>query len=117
VERAALQRREPLGHQLGAAIDKARLLGAVLPRAPRDVFVIGLVRLPEVRRIRVWNRSLRAHPMKRGARIEAARKRDANFFAGGNALKDRRHPNLRPSSYGFQLPRVAYEYTAGPCLY
>ena len=36
MERAALQRREPLGDELRAAVDQPRLLGAVLERALRE---------------------------------------------------------------------------------
>ena len=48
MEGAALQRREAFGGELGAAVDQARLLGAVLERPARDVVVVGLVGLAEV---------------------------------------------------------------------
>ena len=91
VEGAALQRREPFGHELRAAVDQPRLLGAVLERLARDVVVVGLVRLPQVGGVGVGNRALCAHPVKRGARIEAAGKRDADSFADGNPLENCGH--------------------------
>ena len=58
VERAALQRGEALGHELRAAVDQARLLGAVLQRLARNLVVVRLVRLTEVGGVGVRNRAL-----------------------------------------------------------
>ena len=43
MERTALQRNEALADQLGATIDEARALGAVLQGTARDVVEVGLV--------------------------------------------------------------------------
>ena len=51
VEGAALQRGDALADELLAAVDQAGLFGAVLQGAARDVLVIGLVGLAEVRRV------------------------------------------------------------------
>ena len=91
VKGAALQRREPFGDELGAAVDEPRLLGAVLQRPARDVVVVGLVGLSEVRGVRVRDRALCAHPVERGARVESARERDADLLAGGDALENIGH--------------------------
>ena len=58
VERAALQRGKPFGDQLRAAVDQPRLLGAVLQRLARDLVVVGLVGLAEVRGVGVRDRAL-----------------------------------------------------------
>ena len=81
----------PFGDQLRAAVDQARLLGAVLQRAARDVVVVGLVGLAEVGGVGVGDGALAAHPVQRGARVEAAGKRDADLFAGGKILKNGAH--------------------------
>ena len=91
VERPALQHREPFRHQLRAAVDEPRLLGAVLQCAARDVVVVGFVRLTEVGGVGVRNRALGPHPVKGGARVEAAGKRDADPLARRHALKNVRH--------------------------
>ena len=83
VERAALQRGEPLGDELRAAIDQPRLLGAVLQRLARNLVVVGFVGLAEVRGVGVGDRALRAHPVERRAGVEAAGKRDADLLPGG----------------------------------
>ena len=90
-KRAALQRGDPFGDELRAAVDQARLLGAVLQRAARDVVVVGLVGLAEVRGVGVGDRALAAHPVQRGARVEAAGKRDADLLAGGKTLENCAH--------------------------
>ena len=91
VERAGLQRRDALGDERRAAVDEPRRLGAVRARAARNVVVVGLVGLAEVRRVRVRNRALRAHPVQRRARVEAAGERDADLLADGKVLQDVRH--------------------------
>ena len=57
----------------------------------RDLVVVGLVRLAEVRGVGVGDRALRTHPVKRGAGVEAAGKCDADLLARGNALQNVRH--------------------------
>ncbi len=81
----------PFVHELAAAVDEPRLFGAVLERAARDLVVVLFVGLAEVGGVGVRNRALAAHPVQGGARVEAAGKCDADFLAGGNALKNRRH--------------------------
>ena len=71
-----------------AAFDQPRLLGAVGHRLARDLVVVGLVGLAEVGGVGVGNRALRAHPVQRGAGVEAAGKRDADFLSDGQALKN-----------------------------
>ena len=58
VKRAALQRRDAFGDELRAAVDEARLLGAVLQRLARNLVVVRFVRLTEVGRVGVRNRAL-----------------------------------------------------------
>src|SRR6185295_15828907 len=91
VEGPTLERGDALLDELRAAVDQPRLLGAILQRLPRDLVVVLLVRLTEVRRVGVGDRAFRAHPVKGSTRIEAARKRDADFLACWYLLKDRCH--------------------------
>ena len=91
VERARLQRRDALGDERRAAVDEARRFGAVLQRAARNLVVVGLVGLAEVRGVRVRDRALRAHPVQRGAGVETAGERDADLLADGKILQDVRH--------------------------
>ncbi len=81
----------PSATSWAAAVDQARLLGAVLQRLARDLVVVGLVGLAEVGGVGVGNRALAAHPVQRGARVEAAGKRDADALADGKVLEDRGH--------------------------
>ena len=91
VKGAALQRRDAFGDELLAAIDQARLFGAVLQGAARDVVVIGLVGLAEICRVGVGNGALGAHPVDGGAGIEAAGEGEADFFARRQVLKNISH--------------------------
>jgi hypothetical protein len=91
VEGAALQRGDAFGSELGAAVDQARLLGAVAERPARDVVVVGLVWLAEIGGVGVRNGALAAHPVQGGARVEPARKGDADALADGKVLEDRGH--------------------------
>src|SRR5207247_8549956 len=91
MKRAALQSRETFRDERLAAIDQAGLFSAVLQSTARDVLIIALVGLPEVRRVGIGNRTLPAHPVHRRARVEPARKRDADFFAYRNGLQDFGH--------------------------
>jgi hypothetical protein len=81
MKRAALQRGNPLGHQLAPAIDQPRFLGAVLEGLARNRLVIRLIRLPEVGRVGKRDRALVPHPVQRSAGVQAARERDAHLFA------------------------------------
>ena len=95
VEGAALQSREPFAHQLLAAIDQPRYFGAVLQRAPRDVVVVGLIRLAEIRGVAVRDRALLPHPVDRRARVEAAGESDADTLADRQGLKNICHVGLK----------------------
>ena len=94
VEGAALQRGDAFGDELRAAVDQPRALGAVLQRLAGNLVVVALVGLPEVRRVGVRNRALAAHPVERGARIEAAGECDADTFTNRKRLK-----NVAQSTY------------------
>jgi hypothetical protein len=91
VERPALKRRQPFEHELSAAVHEPSLLGAVLQRAAGNFVVIGLVWLPEVRRVGKRHGTLVPHPMQGGAGVEAAGKRDPDPLPDWQALKNRRH--------------------------
>ena len=91
VERPRLQCRDSLGDERRTAIDEARGFRAVGARTARNLVVVRLVRLAEVRGVRVRDRALRAHPVQRGARVETAGKRDADFLADRKILQDVRH--------------------------
>ena len=95
MKRAGLQRREPLGDERGAAVDEARAFRAVRSRAARDLVVVRLVGLPEIRRVRIRNRAFRAHPVQRRARVETAGECDADLLADRNVLQDVRHEGTR----------------------
>jgi hypothetical protein len=82
VKRSALQRGKPLRDELRAAVDEARFFRAVLQRLARDVVVVRLVGLSEVRGIGVRNGAFAAHPVQCGARVEAAGKCDADLLTG-----------------------------------
>ena len=56
------------------SLDQARQLGAVFLRLARNRVVVRLIGLPEIGGVGVRNRALRAHPVERGAGIEAAGK-------------------------------------------
>ena len=91
MEGAALQCRETFRYELCATVDEPCFLGAVLECFARDVVVIGFVWLSQVGRVGEWDRAFRAHPVKGGARIEAARKRNTDSFAYRNPLEDSGH--------------------------
>ncbi len=97
---AGLQRRDPLGDQRGATVDETRAFRAVGSRTARDLVVVGLVGLSEIRRVRIGNRALRAHPVQRRARVEAAGECDADLLADGNVLQDVRHEGARVVKIG-----------------
>ena len=98
VERARLDRRDPFRHQLLAAVDEARVRGAVLQRLARDRIVVGLVGLPEIGRVGVRDRTLLAHPVDRRAGVEAAGKCDADLPSDRELLEDRFHGTGRKHS-------------------
>ena len=85
---AALQCRNPFIGQLRAAIDQARLFGAVFHRLARNRVVVRFVWLAQVGGVGVGHGALLAHPQQRGAGIQAARKGDADLLASGEGLED-----------------------------
>ena len=122
-----MQRRQALGRELGAAVDQARLLGAVLHRPARDVVVVGLVGLAEVGGVGVRHGPLAAHPVQGGAGVEAAGKGDADALADGKVLQDRGHGSFfasledafRCNGGYFHLrrhPRTREMVTPGPAV-
>ena len=95
MEGAALQRRQSFADELLPAVDQPRRFSAVLQRAARDVIVVGLIRLTEVRRIAVRDRALLPHPVDGRARIESSGECDADTFADRQGLKNICHVGLR----------------------
>ena len=95
MERAALQRSQSFADQLLSAIDQARSFCAVLQRAARDVIVVGLIRLAEIRGIAVRDRAFLPHPVDRRARVEPSGKCDADTFTDRQGLKNICHVGLR----------------------
>ena len=91
MERAALQRGEALVHELAAAIDEPRELGAVDLRALGDVREVGLVVLAEIGRVRARDATALAHPGDRRRGVQAAREGDADPLAGGHAIQHSGH--------------------------
>ena len=91
MERTALQRHETLADELGATVDKARALGAVLQRTARDVIEVGLVVLTEVRGVRERDAAFVAHPGHGGRGVKAAREGDADALADGERGEDVSH--------------------------
>ena len=91
VERAGLQRSDAFADERAAAVDEARLFGAVLEGLARDVVVVGLVGLAEVRGIGVGEGALLLHPVQRGGGVEPAGEGDADFLADGQGFENYRH--------------------------
>ena len=90
VEGAALDGGDAFGDQLRPAVDQARLFGAVGERLARDLGVVRLVGLAEVGGIGVGDRALGAHPVHRGAGVEAAREGDADLLSLRQRAENRR---------------------------
>ena len=91
MERAALERHEPLVDELGATVDDLGRLGAVAERALGDVGDVLLVDLTEVGGEGVGDAALLADPRDRNGGIETARKGDADALAHGQRLEDAGH--------------------------
>ena len=70
-----------LAHELGAAINQSRSLGAILQRAARDIIEIRLVILAKVRGVRERHATLVAHPRDRSRCVEPARERNSDALA------------------------------------
>ena len=100
---AALDGGDTLGGELRPAIDQAGDLSAVLLGLARDVVVIALIGLTEMRGIRAGNGPLAAHPMHGGGRIQTTGEGDADALADGNILQDgRSHSRFSTRSQVFQ---------------
>ena len=91
VERSALKHRKPFAHELRAAVDQAGVFGAVQRGASRNLVVVLFIRLAEVCGVGVGNGPVLPHPVKGGAGVQTAGKRNPDFFAGGKVLKNGRH--------------------------
>ena len=110
VKRAALERRDPFGDQLCTAVNQARFLGAVGECLPGDLVVVLFVRLSEVGRVGVRDGALAAHPMKGGARVEAARKRYADVLACRYPLENGCHAISNHRAHGCRVQRPPSRY-------
>jgi len=91
MKRAALQRCDPFRDELIPAVDQPGFLGAALERSPGNIVVIRFIGLSEVRCIGERNRAFCSHPVQRGARVEAAGKRDADLLFDRDVLKNSCH--------------------------
>jgi hypothetical protein len=91
VESATLQCGNAFVRQLLAAVDQARLFCAVFIGFTRNLFVVGFVGLAQVGCVGIWHSAFSAHPQQGCAGVQAARKCDADFLAGGNVLKNGGH--------------------------
>jgi hypothetical protein len=91
VERAALERHEALVDELRAAVDEARLLGAVLAGAVGHARQVGLVVLAEIRGVGERDRALLAHPGHGRRRVEPAREGDADALSDRQRRQDCAH--------------------------
>ena len=83
VEGAARHRGQALLDELGAAVDGAGDLGAVLHGAGGHAADVGLVVLPDVGGVGARHRTLGAHPGDRDRGVETSRERDAHPLADG----------------------------------
>ncbi len=91
VEGSALQRGQSLAHQLHPAVEQASLLRAVFQRPARDIVVVGLVGLPQVRGVAVRDCALLAHPVDGRAGVQASREGDPDLFSDGERLQNSAH--------------------------
>ena len=91
VERAGLERGDAFANQRAAAVDEARLFGAVLERLARNLVVVGFVGLTEVGGVGVRQRALLLHPVKRGAGVQPAGEGDADLLADGQGFENYGH--------------------------
>src|SRR6202008_299400 len=98
MESAALDGGDAFGDELRAALDQASDRGAVSERLARNVRVVGLVRLAEVRGIRVGDRALRAHPVHCRAGVEPAPEGNADFLAFRQRAENRPQVSLRKTA-------------------
>jgi hypothetical protein len=83
--------RRCLRRRAGAAVDQARLLGAVLERPARDVVVVGLVGLAEVGRVGVGNAPLPRIQCSAALVSRPPEKAMPTRSPTGKVLKDRGH--------------------------
>src|SRR5207253_473899 len=108
VERAALQRDDPLARECLLAVDEHGFLRAELLRLLGDQGDV-LVLLPEVSGERVGDRAVLAHPRERAARVEPARECDPDPFAHRQRAQD--HTAL--FSYAHRWLRSSASSSAG----
>ena len=83
MEGPALQGGKTFRDQGRAAVDEPRDLGAERQRLRRDRGRVRLIRLTEIGGVGAGLRAVRAHPVDRGAGVEATGERDADAFADG----------------------------------
>ena len=55
----------------------------------RNVVIVRLIGLPQIRCVRKRDRALLPHPMQRGARIQTTGKRDTDLLTDGKRLQNR----------------------------
>jgi hypothetical protein len=75
---AALEGDQTFPHHFGTAIDKARLLSAILKGSARYSLNIQFIVLTKEPGVAVWNRSLFPHPRYSTGSIQPSRKRDTD---------------------------------------
>ena len=91
MERATLERDEPLVHERCAAVDELCSLGAVVERALAHAPDVGLVVLTEIGRESVRDTALLADPRDGDGGVEAAGERDPDSLSDGKRLEDTAH--------------------------
>ena len=91
VEGAALEGVQPFADEFLTAIDEAGFFGAVDERLARDVVIVGLVGLAEVRGVGIREGAFLAHPVDGGAGVESAGEGDADALADGKGSENVAH--------------------------
>src|SRR5476651_321918 len=94
MERARLQGRNALGNELRPAVNQPRAFCAVLYCSTGNFIVIILVGLAQVGGVRERYGTFEAHPMQRGAGVEAAGKRDSDALLDGKAFENGGHDGI-----------------------
>ena len=90
-KRAASHCDLPPENQRFAPVDQSRALRAVSCSLLRNIVVVGLVGLREIRRLRMRHRAFVPHQCERSRGVEATRKCDADLFADGEGRQDFGH--------------------------
>ena len=91
MERAGLQCGHAFAHELGAAVDEARVLGTVLEGLARNGLVVLFVGLAEVGGVGVGVCAVNFHPVQGGRGVKTAGERDADLLADGKMFKNDGH--------------------------